>query len=330
MSNNTVFGDMDVAQLNDAIKAEINSTKDGGICKLAAESGNSYIRMQLFEEGFTRRILPAQPVDYSELNQFYDETLGMIIEVEPTQTISASVPFDAAQPTLSYMAPKAGLFFYDIKTPKFQKNIKILNSYKMDLRKIMMDNALKSMSKQEDSDFIDLTKYAADNGGVSITFAGGINRNTIVEMAKIMQKQNLPQGINLLSNATFLDFCKLGRNAWGGDGAQDNLVKGPEAIKEASLMGMSFISTSKSDLVNDNVCYLYTQPDFLGRFAELEKPTVYVDREQDRITFEASETIGMTIVNTRGVAKVVFFDNNASINTPYPIPYVKDQQSDKA
>ena len=89
MSNNTVFGDMDVAQLNDAIKAEINSVKDGGICKLAAESGNSYIRMQLFEEGFTRRILPAQPVDYSELNQFYDETLGMIIEVEPTQAVSA-------------------------------------------------------------------------------------------------------------------------------------------------------------------------------------------------------------------------------------------------
>jgi hypothetical protein len=325
MNKNNVFGDMDLSQLNDAIKAEINSVKDGDTCKFAAESGNSYIRMQLFEEGFARRIMPAQPVDYSELNQFFDETLGMIIEVEPTQTVSASVPFDAAQPTLHYFAPKAGLFFYDIKTPKFQKNIKLLNSYKMDLRKIMMDNALKSMSKQEDFDMIQLLNSCTSAGGVEVTFKGGLNRNTVVEMAKIMQKQNLPQGVCLLNNSTFLDFCKLGRNAWGGDGAQENLVKGPEAIKEASLMGLSFISTSKADLVNDNVCYMVTQPDFLGRFAELEKPVMYVKREQDRITMEASETIGMTIVNTRGVAKIKFFGEAASANTPYPIPFAAKQ-----
>ena len=245
----------------------------------------------------------------------------MIIEVEPTQVLSASVPLDAAQPTQFYYAPKAGLFFYDIKTPKFQKNIKLLNTYKMDLRKIMMDNALKSMSKQEDFDFITLTKAAITAGGASITFAGGINRNTIVEMAKIMQKQNLPQGVALINNTTFMDFCKLGRNAWGGDGAEKNLVKGPEALGEATLMGLSFISTKKSDLVNDNVAYIYTQPDFLGRFKELEKPTVYVERRQDRITFEASETIGMSLINCRGVCGISFFGGNASTNTPYPVPY---------
>lgn len=320
-NSNTVFGDMDLNQLNSAIKAEINAAKDNESCKFAAEAGNSYIRMQLFEEGFTRRILPAEPVDYSELNQFWDETLGMIIEVEPTQVLSASVPLDAAQPTQFYYAPKAGLFFYDIKTPKFQKNIKLLNTYKMDLRKIMMDNALKSMSKQEDFDFITLTKAAIAAGGANITFAGGINRNTIVEMAKIMQKQNLPQGVALINNTTFMDFCKLGRNAWGGDGAEKNLVKGPEALGEATLMGLSFISTKKSDLVNDNVAYIYTQPDFLGRFKELEKPTVYVERRQDRITFEASETIGMSLINCRGVCGISFFGGNASTNTPYPVPY---------
>ena len=321
--SNKVFGDLDIAQLNDAIKSEINSVQDGGYCKFAAESGNSYIRMQLFEEGFARRIMTAQPVDYSELNQFFGETLGMIIEVEPTQTVSASVPFDAAQPTLHYMAPKAGLFFYDIKTPKFQKNVKILNSYKMDLRKIMMDNALKSMSKQEDFDMIQLLNSCVKpgEGGVTVSFAGGLNRNTVVEMAKIMQKQNLPQGICLVNNSTFLDFCKLGRNAWGGDGAQENLEKGPSAIKDAKLMDISFIATSKADLVNDNVAYMVTQPDFLGRFAELEKPVVYVEKKQDRITMEASETIGMTIVNTRGVAKIVFYAANPVTNTSYPIPF---------
>ena len=321
-SDNTVFGDMTLPQLNAAILSELNSAKDGDICKFASEAGNSYIRMQLFEQGFTRRIMPARPVSYADLNQFFDETLGMIIEVEPTQTVSASVPLDTAMPTLLYFAPKAPLYFYDIKTPKFEKNVKILNSYKMDLRKIMMDNALKSMSKQEDSDFVTLTVDAVNAGGVNVTFAGGINRNSIVELAKIMQKQNLPQGICLLNNSTFLDFCKLGRNAWGGDGAQRTLEKGPEAINEASLVGINFLSTNKADLVNDNVAFIYTQPDYLGVFGELEKPVMYVEKKQDRVRMEASETVGMTIVNTRGTAKVTFMA--AGTNTPYPVPYSKD------
>lgn len=322
MSKNSIsFGDqnLSVDQFNQLLRADINNTASGGLCKVAAEAGNSYIRMQVFEEGFTRRILPAEAIDYSELTTFFTDVPGKIIEVEPTQSVAASGPFDRAMPTQYFFAPKAGVFFYDIKTPKFQKNVKTLNTYKMDLRKIVMDNALKSITKQEDWDFIQLANECVNsgNGGVSISFSGGLNRNTIAEMAKIMGKQNLPQGTVLTNFSTFTDLIKLGRNAWGGDGAEKNLVEG---MQTDTMCGMKFISTYKADIVADNVAYIFTQPDYLGKFYELVQPEMFVKKEQDRITMEAMETIGMTIVNTRGVAKVTLFGNHTASNTYYPIP----------
>lgn len=316
------FGDnkFSVAEFNNLIRSDINNTADGQLCKVAAESGSSYIRMQVFEEGFTRRILPAEAISYGELSEFFTDVPGKIIEVEAPQSVAASGPFDRAMPTQYYFAPKAGVFFYDIKTPKFQKNIKTLNTYKMDLRRMIMDNALKSITKQEDWDFIQLTKEALGAGGLEVKLSGGLNRNSIVEIAKIMGKQNLPQGTALTNFSTFMDFCKLGRNAWGGDGAEKTLREGADGMGEAVMCGVKFISTYKSDIVNDNIIYLYTQPDYLGRFYELEQPTMYVEKKQDRITCEAMETIGMTIVNTRGVAAVSLFGGTQSSNTPYPIP----------
>lgn len=322
MENSISFGDnkYTVDQFNSIIRADINNTADNGLCKVASEAGSSYIRMQVFEDGFTRRILPAEPIDYSELSTFFHDVPGKIGEVEPTQSVAASVPFDHAMDTLYYMAPKYLTTFYDIKTPKFQKNVKNLNTYKMDLRKVIMDNALKSITKQEDWDFVELTESALSVGGATVTFSGGLNRSSIVEMAKIMGRQNLPQGTVLTNFSTFMDFIKLGRNAWGGDGAEKMLREGAEGMGEPVMCGMKFISTYKSDIVNDNVSYIYTQPDYLGKFYELEQPVVYVEKRQDRITCEAMETLGMSIVNTRGVAKVILFNGTESSNTPYPIP----------
>ena len=323
MENTIEFGGNKLTpeQFNSVILSDIRNTQEGGQCKLAAEAGNSYIRMQVFEEGFTRRILPAETIDYSELDAFANTDVpGKILEVEPTQSVAVSGPFDRATGVLFYAAPKATVYFYDIKTPKFEKNEKTINTYKMDIRKIVMDNALKSITKQEDADFITLTDQALLNGGAEVTFLGGLNRSSIVEMAKLMGKQNLPQGTVLTNNSTFLDFCKMGRNAWGGDQAQDLLRKGPEGMGDPVMCGMKFISTYKSDIIPDNIAYIYTQPDYLGKFYELVEPTMYVEKKQDRIRMEAMETIGMTIVNTRGVAKIKLFGSATSANTPYPIP----------
>lgn len=321
MANEITFGNdtMTQEQYNAELRAELRNGKGDGRLAFASTTGTSYIRMQVFEEGFARKILPAEAITPDELSEFFTDVPGKIIEVEPAQGVSATLPFDTANETLYYMAPKSAVFFFDIKTPRYQKNIKMLDTYRtMDLRKVMMDLALKSMSKQEDWEFVQLSEDAVAASGGVLTFVSGISRNTITELGKIMGKRMLPNGLVLCNNATMLDFAKMGRDAWGGDGAEKLLREGPKSLGEPVMMGMKFLSTLKSDIVNDNVLYLYTQPDYLGKFYELEAPTMYVERKEDRITMNANETIGMTIVNTAGVAKAQLFGGALSVNSGYP------------
>ena len=323
MEDNTLkFANMNPAEVSAAIRQEVLTAPEGSTCKFASESGTSYIRMRVYEEGFARKILPVQTISNDDLSQFVaGENLGVIGEVEPTQELSISVPFDVAAPTTYYWGGRTVVPLFDIKTPRLQHNIKRLATYQMDLRKIKMDLALKSITKQEDWELITLANQAVTASGNTFAFTGGISRNTVTEMSKIMGKNSLNNGIALTNDSTFRDFMKLGQNAWGGPGAEKMLREGPKALGEPVMAGMKWLSTFKADIVNDNDIWLFTEPDYLGRFLEYQAPTMYVKREEDRITMNANETIGMAIVNTAGVAKVQLFNTiYAASNTPYPLP----------
>lgn len=323
MENNTFkFAGMNEAEINAAIKQEVLNAPVGSTCKFASESGTSYIRMRVYEEGFARKILPVQNITNNDLLPMVaGENLGVLVEIEPTQSLATSVPFDVAMPTEYYWGDRAVVTLFDIKTNRLQHNIKRLATYKMDLRKIKMDNALKAITKQEDWELIHLADQATSASGLTFAFAGGISRNTVTEMSKIMGKNLLNPGLVLTNDATFRDFMKLGQNAWGGPGAEKMLREGPKALGEPVMGGMKWLSTLKADIVNDNVAYIFTEPDYLGRFFEYQAPTLYVKREEDRITMNANETIGMAIINTNGVAKVTLFSGVSTMsNTAYPLP----------
>ena len=310
--------DMSLEVLNGKIIDSFKNCASDGQCKIASDLSSAYIRMINREEGFLRKILPPETIGEKDLDAFLEtDRPGKIITIEPVGYPAVSLPFNSSADIQYYYSAKALVSFFDIKTPRFQKNVYELMTYKdIDLRKVITDNALKDMQKEEDAGFIGNVDSIVD--GKVFAFNDTLNRDTWVECSKIMGKKMLRNGIALMNDATVREFGKMDRSEIGGDLSEKIFKEGMSGLGDSKVFGMNILSTLKADIVNDNICYLFTEPDYLGKFYELKKPTMYVKREEDILTVNAGEKIGVSIVNTAGVAKIKFNAAVASNNTDYP------------
>jgi|GEM_PF-2664979 len=149
--------------------------------------------------------------------------------------------------------------------------------------------------------------------------AVGFTRDSFVESFKILSTGFTPGGLNgtddhvpirlhtercLMNVNTALELVKLDHDAFGGPGAEDMLKSG---ITETTWMGRKFIFTIKDDIVKDGEMYMSSEPGSVGKFYELEEPTMFVDVRAFMVEFFIYSCIGMSIGNPFSQAKVKFF-----------------------
>lgn len=290
-----------------------------------ARATSDYIRMKLREEGFLRKILPAQTITGDDLTkQVSTDKPSKVVELEPDSPGAMSIPFGEF-PTGTYIYGKRWLVtFSRIATPMFNKDVAELHDYDLDIRQVISDNALKDLQAEEDGKFIQTINsiLSADAmtadvdlpygpGGANVklwrTLSGGLTRENVIEAKKIMMSTGarLRPQTALVNQKTALEFEKWTREEVGGDMSQNILVNGwaGEASKWCSL---NWITTIKDDLVPNNSMFLFAAPEFLGRLYFLEDTTMFVKREGPMLSWYAYEMLGGGIANTSAVARVDF------------------------
>ncbi len=286
-----------------------------GEIKYASTAGSNMIRRRIREEGFTRRIIPPETKTNEDLDRVLTHDRPVIIEdMEPLSKGAKSVPFGDTAETESYYGNKFACVFNQITTPEFTKDINELRTYRMDLRQVVTDNSLKDIQTEEDGKFIAMCNSitGASNGvgaaGVQQNFVipGAITRENYVQVLRYIENQNLNNGVILMNRSTAKEFLKFDRSEIGGDLSQALFQKGLTALTEAEIMGVKHLFTIKRDLVPDNVLYVFTEPQFLGRFYSLQETTMFVEKKKDILRFSARETISVTIANVVGVVQVQF------------------------
>lgn len=128
----------------------------------------------------------------------------------------------------------------------------------------------------------------------------------MVHMKKAMYKTpgHLFPAKYLMNYSTYCDFGAFTRDEVGGDLAEDMFVNGVTMTK---IQGIDTVVTIKSELVEDDAAYIYTEPKYYGGFYTYNDVSVVTDEQDDIwLSFFCHETIGYTIVNCAGVAKVSF------------------------
>ena len=300
---------------------------DGEI-KQAAAAGTNMIRRRIREDGFLRNILPPEIVTNADLDRVVNSDKPVIIEdMEPLSPGAVSIPFGGSADSVFFYGNKFTVQFNPVTTREYVKDINELRTYRMDLRQVITDNALKDVQAREDGDFITLVDSVvganpANWGGITGTGAagwgtnpsvsnvgiyqnwniyGGFTRDNYVEAQKVLWNQNLNNGVFLLNRTTGSNWLKLSRDQAGGDLSQDLFKNGMKALTSQEIFGIKHLFTIKRDLVPDNTIYGFTEPGFLGRFYELTRLTMYVKKEKDFIRFSARETIGLSIANLAGM-----------------------------
>lgn len=286
-----------------------------GVIKTASDAGSMAIRTRLREEGFSRQLFNVEPVTHSDMvpDVSRDDNLVIIDEIEPESPGAWNISLDGNAESYLVSAPRFATRFYDITTPEFHKNVDFLATYRQDLKKVITNNALLSIQDREDANLladVDAIVGTVDTpspvSGIVQHFgiAADMGRDTLVDIKNILEGLSLPVGTILMNRITASALLKEGRETVGGDLSETLYLEGRSALEKRNILGMKMLFTLKRDLVPDNCVYVFTEPSFLGKFYELHKPTMFVEKKIKTLRWQARETIGMTIANVLGVAKV--------------------------
>jgi hypothetical protein len=288
-----------------------------GHCKNASEAGTAMIRRRLRENGFTRLILPFQQVSKADLTYLPDSELPAIVEeMEPDSPGAKAIPFNDTPDTQFYRGDKFAVYFCNITTPEYTKNVYELMTYKNDLRQVVTDNALKDIQTEEDNRTItEVDRVVGSTANVvspvtglvqHFSINGGITRSNYKEVLHHLEDRELNNGVFLMNRHTAKEFLEWDRSEFGGDIAERLALEGLSALSEAKVFGVRHIFTMKRDIVPDNVVYEFAEPSFLGRAYVLEDVTMYVEKKRDILRFSAQEKIGVTFANTSALGKTTF------------------------
>lgn len=297
--------------------------------KEASVSANAFTRNKLRENSFAEQILTPIDISNDELDKAENpELLVKWNDREPDQAPAVSVPLGVVPDGYQFKGDRYASYFSRIESPFFSKEIDKLRSYQYDIRQILLENSTKDMATEVDRKFlskIDAVIGTLNTSNLSISgydlpqnvsLSGGITRENVAEAFKVMQRlkvpfgptqpdQNETKGVMLLNNVTAMEFVKMSRSEVGGDLAQQMWVDG---LPSKTLLGVKPIYTLKSDLVPDNVIYLFSSEEFLGKYYRLQPLTVFMETKAYFLSWFQYMNISMSIGNVRGVCKITFVD----------------------
>jgi len=329
--------------MNELFASKLNTSE--GKEKIA-EYGGSYIRDRLREVSFARKVIPPEQVTRADCQRSVNhDTLVKIVDIEP-QSRAMAITF-RGQPSARFIrGDRAEVAFYTISSEMFQKTEQELLAYEMPITKIIEENSVKDIQEIEDREFTIHIEAAVQalqteaNGGVptaldraaigtTVEFsvrkgelartAGGstaevlpIQRPDVVNLFKLLDGNRLRSERLLMTEVDWDDLLQWTVEDFGDRVQSETTVDG---YKYNTILGRSYIRTIKTDILRPGNVYVFTKPEFFGKFYVLNNTKFYIDKIANTITFQAWEDIGMSVINIAAVRKLELYSADANPTT---------------
>jgi len=313
-----------------------------------AQYGGSYIRDRLREVSFARKVLPPEQVTRNDCQVSVNhDTLVKIVNVEP-QSRAMAITF-RGEPTARFLrGPKAEVAFFTISSEMFQKTEQELLAYEMPITKIVEENSVKDIQEIEDREFtihieaaVQALQTEANAGtstalhwttvsagtvqefsirkgelartaGANTTVVHPLQRPDIVELRKLLDGNRLRSERLLMTEMEWDDLLQWTVEDFGDRMQSETAVDG---FKYNTVLGLSYIRTIKTDILRPGNIYVFTKPEFFGKFYILNNTKFYIDKVANHITWQAWEDIAMSVVNIAAVRKMELYSGDANPTT---------------
>lgn len=313
--------------------------------KMAA-LGGSWIRDRLREVSFARHILPPENVTKADCQRSVNhDTLVKIVDVEP-QSRAMAITFRDSPTARFIRAPKAEIPFFTISSEKFEKTEQELLAYEMPITKVIEDNTVKDIQEIEDREFLrhieagvqamqntvnaggtnfNSTQVAANNaaaqqvsivkGELAIANAAGpqdfivrpVQRPDFVNLYKLLDNNRFRSERILITEGDHDDVLQWTVEDFGDKIQSETVVDG---YKYNTLLGRKVVRTVKTDILRPGNVYVFTAPQFFGKFYILNNTKFYIDKVANTITWQSWEDIGMGIVNIAACRKLELYSGS--------------------
>ena len=331
--------------LNELFTQKLGSS--GGKEKMA-EYGGSYIRDRLREVSFARKVLPPEQVTRTDCQRSVNhDTLVKIVDVEPSSR-ALTMSFRGSPNARFIRGSKAEVGFFTISSEMFQKTEQELLAYEMPITKIIEENSVKDIQEVEDREFVVNIEAACQalqlqaNGGVATALSANqlqgagvvefsirkgelartataddatvrpIQRPDIINLFKLLDGNRLRSERLLMTEVDWDDILQWTLEDFGDRLQSETAVDG---YKYNTLFGRSYIRTVKTDILRPGNVYVFTKPEFFGKFYVLNNTKFYIDKIANVITFQAWEDIAMAIINVAAVRKLELYSADANPTT---------------
>jgi len=332
--------------MNELFATKLNSSE--GKEKIA-EYGGSYVRDRLREVSFARKVIPPEQVTRADCQRSVNhDTLVKIVDIEP-QSRAMSITF-RGKPTARFIrGARAEVAFFTISSEMFQKTEQELLAYEMPITKVIEENSVKDIQEIEDREFtihIEASVQALQteaNGGTSKALKGGtgstigstvefsvrkgelarttattstevlaVQRPDFVNLFKLLDGNRLRSERLLMTEVDWDDLLQWTVEDFGDKIQSETTVDG---YKYNQILGKSYIRTIKTDILRPGNIYVFTKPEFFGKFYVLNNTKFYIDKIANQITFQAWEDVGMSVLNIAAVRKLELYSGDANPTT---------------
>ena len=289
----------------------------------AGAATTDMIRTRVREGSIARNVLKPRTIGASDLvPSLTDDDPRYIGEIEPDTPGGVVNPLGARPHAWWFFGKRYEARFNRLETPRYQKDVAQLLTYKTDLRRVLSDASLKDLLSLEDTRFIQMVNNMLSNNGTSVTMAAGevlpttgviqwdqinddVNLNSLGDAMTIMNRSNF--GLNPATVLVNLNFAKqmmkLTRDEFGGDLAEEVHVNG---FTERQFMGVRWLVTIKNWLVPNGTMFQFAPQEFIGETLVLEDSTMHVRKDAYNIEFWAYQMLAQIIANIAGVCRVDF------------------------
>ena len=88
-----------------------------------------------------------------------------------------------------------------------------------------------------------------------------------------------------------------------------------DGYKYNTILGRAYIRTIKTDILRAGNIYVFTKPEFFGKFYILNNTKFYIDKVANTITFQSWEDIGMSVINIAAIRKLELYSGDANPTT---------------
>jgi hypothetical protein len=306
-----------------------------------AELGGSWIRDRLREVAYSRHILPPEQVTRADCQRSVNhDALVKIVDVEP-QSRAMAITFRDSPTARFVRGPKAEVPFFTISSEKFEKTEQELLAYEAPITKIIEDNSVKDIQEIEDREFtrhieaavqalqaeINTTgvKYnatrirAGDTQAQVVSAVKGelalaadgvdflvrpVQRPDFVELFKLSDGNRLRSERLLITEVDHDDVLSWTVDDFGDRITSETVVDG---YKYNTLLGRKVVRTVKTDILRPGNVYIFTAPQFFGKFYILNNTKFYIDKIANVITWQCWEDIGMAVINIAAVRKLELY-----------------------